>query len=84
MAHSDRTQGNRYKLKEGKFRYAIMEKYFLQWAGETLEQIVQRSCGCPVIANVQGQVVLGSEQSDAVKSCPFLLQRGVELDEGPY
>lgn len=49
---------------------------FLQWAGETLEQIVQRSRECFATANVQGQVGLGFEQSDVVKVVPFYCKGG--------
>jgi len=35
--------------------------------GETLEQVAQRSCGCPIIASVQGQVWWSFEKPDLVK-----------------
>jgi len=36
-------------------------------SGETLEQVAQRSCGCPVPGNVQGQVGRGFEQPDLME-----------------
>jgi len=35
--------------------------------GEALEQVAQRSSGCPLLGGVQGQVVWGFEQTDLVK-----------------
>lgn len=35
--------------------------------GETLAQVAQRGCGCPIPGNVQGQLGQGSEQ-------PFLVE----------
>ena len=35
--------------------------------GEPLEQVAQRSCGCPIIGNVRSQVERGFEQLDLVK-----------------
>jgi len=36
-------------------------------SGETLEQVAQRSCGCPIPRNAQGQVVWGFEKPDVVE-----------------
>ena len=35
--------------------------------GEALEQVAQRSCGCPLPGSVQGQVGCGSEQPGLVE-----------------
>ena len=37
---------------------------------ETLEQVAQRSCGCPLPGNVQGQVGRGFEQPGLVEGVP--------------
>jgi len=44
-----------------------------------LEQVAQRSSGCPIPGVVQGQVGWGSEQHDVVKDVPAH-SRGVGLD----
>jgi len=36
-----------------------MEEILYNEGGETLEQVAQRSYGCPIIASVQGQVGQG-------------------------
>ncbi|KAK4814803.1 hypothetical protein QYF61_027248 [Mycteria americana] len=38
--------------------------------GEALEQVAQRSCGCPVPGSVQGQVGWGFEQAGLVEGWP--------------
>lgn len=35
-----------------------------------MRQVVQGSCACPMIRNVQGQVVWASEQPDLLKDVP--------------
>ena len=50
------------------------------YSSETLEHAAQRSCGCPIIGSVQGQVGWGSEQPDLVKDVP-VHGREVGLDD---
>ena len=38
--------------------------------GEALEQVAQRSCGCPLPGIVQGQAGWGFEQPDLVEGVP--------------
>ena len=38
--------------------------------GETLEEVVQRSCECPIIRSVQSQVGGGFEQPGLVEGVP--------------
>jgi len=44
----------------------IRRKYFYSGSGETLGQVAQRSCGCPIPEIVHGQVGWGFEQPDLV------------------
>jgi len=57
----DRTRLNSFKLKEGRCRLEIRKKFFTL-SGEALEQVGQRSCGCPFPGSVQGQGEWSSEQ----------------------
>ena len=38
--------------------------------GEALEQVAQRSCGCPLPSSAEGQVGWGFEQPGLVKGVP--------------
>ena len=49
-------------------------------SGETLEQIVQRSCGCLILGEGQGQVGGGPGQLDLVSGNPAH-SRVLELDD---
>ena len=52
---------------------------FYSEGGETLEQVAQRSCGCPFPGSVQGQAGRGFEEPDPVEDVPTH-GRGVGLD----
>ena len=53
--------------------------------GETLEQVAQWGCGCPILVGIQDQAGWGCEQPGLVGGVPAY-SRGLEWDdlEGPF
>jgi len=44
----------------------MLGENFYSEGSETLEQVAQRNCGCPILADVQGQVGEGTGQPELV------------------
>jgi len=53
-------------------------KFFYREGGETLAQVSQGGCRCPIPGNIQGQAGQGSEQRGLVEDVPAHC-RGVGL-----
>ncbi|KAK4811000.1 hypothetical protein QYF61_014472, partial [Mycteria americana] len=55
---------------------------FYDEGGETLEKVAQRSCECPIIGSVQGQVGWGFEQPDLERDHSMGYKHGHGLSQG--
>lgn len=68
----NRTSSNGFNLKEGRVRLD-----FYNEGGEMLADVTQRGSGCPIPANMEGQV---GQDSDLVEDVPAHC-RGVGLND---
>ena len=69
-----------FQTKRGEIQIRDQEEILYSEGGETLEQVAQRGCGCPISGGVLGQVGWNFEQPGLERGAPAY-SRGLELHD---
>ena len=74
-----------FKLGQGRFGLDTGREFFHTEGGDTLEQVAQGGCGCPIPGGIQGQAGCGSGQPGLLVGDPAH-SRGLKFNDhcGPF
>ena len=73
------------RTETGEVQVRYQEEVFHSEGGDTLEQVAQGGCGCPIPGGIQGQAGCGSGQPGLMVGGPAR-SRGLKLNDhyGPF
>jgi len=65
-----------FEIERGEIQTRYQEEILHCESGETLEEVAQRDCGCPLPGGVQGQAGWGCEQPGLLGGVPLPIAEG--------